>query len=149
MPAVETRTDRPRRLTRRACAALIALPLAALGISACGTQGIQLSKSNPDYAGAVIFRDHCAGCHTLGVVGAEGSATSIQNRVRTNAPNFNYRKETVEQALYAIRNGGFSGEVMPENVVVGQQAQEVARFLAKYSGLQAPKEPGQSAEAAK
>jgi mono/diheme cytochrome c family protein len=130
--------------------AAVAVSLAAaIGISACGTQGISLSKSNPDYAGAVIFRDHCSGCHTLGVVGAEGSATSIQNRVKTNAPNFNFRKETVEDVLYAIRNGGFSGEVMPENVVVGKQAQEVAEFLSKYSGLQAPKEPGESAEASK
>jgi mono/diheme cytochrome c family protein len=137
----------PRRA--RAASMLVALPLAALGISACGTQGISLSKSNPDYSGAVIFRDHCSGCHTLAVVGAEGSATSIQDRVKTNAPNFNFRKETVEQVLYAIRNGGFSGEVMPENVVVGKQAQEVAQFLSKYSGLQAPKEPGQSAEAPK
>jgi mono/diheme cytochrome c family protein len=134
---------------RRAASALIALPLAALGISACGTQGISLSKSNPDYSGAVIFRDHCSGCHTLAVVGAQGSATSIQNRVKTNAPNFNFRKETVEEVLYAIRNGGFSGDVMPENVVVGKQAQQVAEFLSKYSGLQAPKEPGQSTEAQK
>lgn len=133
----------------RALAALLALPLAALGISACGTQGISLSKSNPNYSGAVIFRDHCSGCHTLGVAGAQGSATSIQNRVKTNAPNFNYRKETVEEVLYAIRNGGFSGDVMPENVVVGKQAQQVAEFLSKYSGLKAPKEPGQSAEASK
>lgn len=135
------------RRRRRAGAALVALPLAAIGIGACGSQGISLSKSNPDYAGAVIFRDHCSGCHTLGVVGAQGSATSIQNRVKTNAPNFDYRKETVEQVLYALRNGGFSGEVMPINVVVGKQAQEVAEFLSKYSGLKAPKEPGQSAEA--
>jgi mono/diheme cytochrome c family protein len=150
MPARMSAPRNPGRLRRRrAASALLALPLAALGISACGTQGISLSKSNPDYAGAVIFRDHCSGCHTLAVVGAQGSATSIQNRVKTNAPNFNFRKETVEEVLYAIRNGGFSGDVMPENVVVGKQAQEVAQFLSKYSGLQAPKEPGQSAEAPK
>ena len=43
--------------------------------------------------------------------------------------------------LYAIRNGGFSGAIMPQNIVVGDDAQEVAQFLAKYSGLQAPKVP--------
>jgi mono/diheme cytochrome c family protein len=150
MPARMSAPRNPGRLRRRrAASALLALPVAALGISACGTQGISLSKSNPDYAGAVIFRDHCSGCHTLAVVGAQGSATSIQNRVKTNAPNFNFRKETVEEVLYAIRNGGFSGDVMPENVVVGKQAQEVAQFLSKYSGLQAPKEPGQSSETQK
>ncbi len=85
----------------------------------------------------MLFRDHCSGCHTLAVVGAEGSATSISNRVKTNGPNFNIRKENVEQVLYAIRNGGFSGAIMPENIVVGEDAQAVAEFLAKYSGLQA------------
>jgi mono/diheme cytochrome c family protein len=134
-------------------AKIIATAAAALGaaaaLSACGTQSIQLSKSNPDYAGAVIFRDHCSGCHTLGVVGAEGSAQSVPDRVKTNAPNFDFRKENVQQVLYAIRNGGFSGEVMPINVVVGKQAQQVAEFLAKYSGLEAPKVPGEGGEAAK
>jgi mono/diheme cytochrome c family protein len=113
----------------------------ALLLGACGSQGIQLPKSSPYYRGAVLFRDHCAGCHTLGVVGAEGSATNISNRVKTNGPNFDFRKENVEQVLYALRNGGFSGDIMPENVLVGENAQAVAAFLAKYAGLQAEKVP--------
>jgi mono/diheme cytochrome c family protein len=123
-------------------AATIALTLgSAAGLVACGTQGIQVSKSSSYYKGAVLFLDHCSGCHTLAVVGAEGSATSIKDRLRTNGPNFNVRKENVEQVLYAIRNGGFSGAVMPENILVGSDAREVAAFLAKYSGLQAQKVP--------
>ncbi|HWX88439.1 MAG TPA: hypothetical protein VNX67_09705, partial [Solirubrobacteraceae bacterium] len=70
-----------------------------------------------------------------------GSATSIKDRVKTNGPNFNIRKENVEQVLYAIRNGGFSGAIMPENLVVGDDAQDIARFLARYSGLQAQHVP--------
>ena len=89
----------------------------------------------------MIFRDHCSGCHTLAVVGAEGSATSIKDRLKTNGPNFNFRKENDEQVLYAIHNGGFSGAIMPENIVLGTEAHEVAKFLAKYSGLQAQKVP--------
>ena len=54
----------------------------------------------------------------------------------TNGPNFNIRKENAEQVLFAIRNGGFSGAIMPENIVVGNEAQEVAQFLAAYSGKQ-------------
>ena len=88
-----------------------------------------------------MFREHCSGCHTLGVAGAQGSATSITNRVKTNGPNFNIRKEQVEQVLYAMHNGGFSGAIMPQNIVVGQQAQQVAEFLAKYSGRR-PERPG-------
>ena len=116
---------------------------AALGLAACGfgEQGISVSQSSPNYQGAAAFATHCSGCHTLAVVGAEGSATEISNRVKTNGPNFNIRKENVEQVLYAIRNGGFSGAIMPENVVVGEDAQAVANFLAKYSGLKAEKVP--------
>jgi mono/diheme cytochrome c family protein len=119
----------------------IALLACATVLGACGSQGIQLAKTSPYYRGAMLFRDHCSGCHTLAVVGAEGSATVISNRLRTNGPNFNIRKEDVEQVLYAIRNGGFSGAIMPENVVVGEDAQAVAAFLAKYSGLKAQKVP--------
>jgi mono/diheme cytochrome c family protein len=123
-----------------AATATLALACAA-GLGACGSQGIQVAKTSPYYRGAVLFRDHCSGCHTLSVVGAQGSATSVNNRVRTNGPNFNFRKENVEQVLYAIRNGGFSGAIMPENIVLGEDAQAVASFLAQYSGRQAQKVP--------
>jgi mono/diheme cytochrome c family protein len=129
-----------RKPARLAFLATLALACAA-ALSACGSQEIKLAKTNPDYKGAVLFLDHCSGCHTLAVVGAEGSATSISNRVKTNGPNFNIRKENVEQVLYAIRNGGFSGAIMPENVLVGEDAQDVAKFLAAYSGLEAEKVP--------
>jgi mono/diheme cytochrome c family protein len=130
---------RPSR-TRLAATTMVALGCAA-ALSACGSQEIKLAKTSPYYKGAVLFLDHCSGCHTLAVVGAEGSATAISNRVKTNGPNFNIRKENVEQVLYAIRNGGFSGAIMPENVVVGEDAQAVAKFLAAYSGLKAEKVP--------
>ncbi|MCW3026454.1 MAG: hypothetical protein JWM29_1886 [Solirubrobacterales bacterium] len=125
----------------RVAATTMVLFACAAVLGACGSQGIKVAKSSPYHHGAVLFRDHCSGCHTLSVVGAQGSATNIANRVKTNGPNFNIRKENVEQALYAIRNGGFSGAIMPENIVVGPNAQAVASFLARYSGVQAQKVP--------
>ena len=125
----------------RPLAAIAMLVLAGVALGACGSQGIQVPKTSPYYRGAVLFLDHCSGCHTLSVVGAEGSATSIKDRLKTNGPNFNFRKENVEQVLYAIRNGGFSGAIMPENVVVGDNATDIAEFLSHYSGLQAQKVP--------
>jgi hypothetical protein len=125
----------------KAAATLLVLLVCASAVGACGSQGVSIAKNSPYHRGAILFRDHCSGCHTLSVVGAEGSATSIANRVKTNGPNFNIRKENAEQVLYAIRNGGFSGAIMPENIVVGKEAQEVAAFLARYSGLQKQKVP--------
>src|SRR5215469_18344619 len=121
----------------KAAAISMLLLVCAAAVGACGSQEVSVAKTSPYYSGAVLFRNHCSGCHTLSVVGAQGSATSIGNRVKTNGPNFNIRKENVEQVLYAIRNGGFSGAIMPQNIVVGQEAQEVAQFLAAYSGKQA------------
>jgi hypothetical protein len=123
-------------------AATTMILLACAGaLGACGSQGIQVARTSPYHHGAVLFRDHCSGCHTLSVVGAQGSATSIGNRIKQNGPNFNIRKENIEQALYAIRNGGFSGAVMPQNIVVGPDAQAIATFLEKYSGRQAKTVP--------
>lgn len=122
-------------------ASLAAGAAACVVLGACGSQGDQVAKTSPYYSGSVLFHDRCSGCHTLSVVGAEGSATSIKDRVKTNGPNFNIRKENVEQVLYAIRNGGFSGAIMPENIVVGEDAQKVAEFLAHYSGAQAQHVP--------
>jgi mono/diheme cytochrome c family protein len=129
------------RVRAKIAATATILLAAALALGACGSQGIGIAKSSTSYRGAVLFRDHCSGCHTLSIVGAQGSATSIKNRVRTNGPNFNIRKENVEQVLYAVRNGGFSGAIMPENIVLGNDAQAIAEFLAKYSGSQAQQAP--------
>ena len=50
-----------------------------------------------------------------------------------------------EDVLYAIRNGGFSGAIMPANVVVGSDAQDVALFLERYAGSKSPSQSTGSA----
>jgi mono/diheme cytochrome c family protein len=124
------------RVRAKIAVTITVLLVSALALSACGSQGVGVAKTSPYYRGAVLFREHCSGCHTLSIVGAQGSATSIKNRVRTNGPNFNIREEKPEQVLYAIENGGFSGAIMPENIVLGDDAKAVAQFLGKYSGSQ-------------
>jgi mono/diheme cytochrome c family protein len=125
----------------KAAATLLALLGCAVIFGACGSQGVDVATTSPYHRGAVLFRDHCSGCHTLSVVGAQGSATSIANRIPTNGPNFNIRKENTGQVLFAIRNGGFSGAIMPQNIVVGKEAEEVAQFLAAYSGKERQEVP--------
>jgi mono/diheme cytochrome c family protein len=115
---------------------LLAAPLlvAALAVGACGTEGIQLAENDPNYEGARLFDENCAGCHTLSTVGSHGSTTNVSSRELKDGPNFDERQETVEDVLYAIRNGGFSSGPMPQNIVTGEDAQKVAEFVAKYSG---------------
>jgi mono/diheme cytochrome c family protein len=122
------------------------LAAAALALGACGEEGIQLSENDPNYRGAQLFNENCAGCHTLTAAGAQGSATDVGSRERKDGPNFDDRKETVESVLYAIRNGGFSSSPMPQNLVTGEDAQAVAEFVAKYSGSANSSQPSNSGE---
>ena len=119
--------------------------LAATALAGCGTEKIDLDSGDQANArlveGAKLFQDRCAGCHTLAEAGAQGSATNVRDRERVDGPNFNTRPEQRDAILYAIRNGGFSGAIMPENIVVGEDAEKVAEFLAKYAGRDAEKPP--------
>jgi mono/diheme cytochrome c family protein len=113
----------------------VALAPLALLLAGCGEHGIQIAESDPEnLEGAQIFYEHCAACHSLSEAGGEGSSTRVNDREYKDGPNFNQRKEQVDQILYAIRNGGFSSGPMPQNIVVGEDAEKVARFVAKYSG---------------
>jgi mono/diheme cytochrome c family protein len=106
------------------------LALAALA-SACGSEGVQVNDR-----GAQLFAERCAGCHTLTAAGTHGSVGE-----RISGPNLNFRKETKTTVLYAIRNGGFSGAIMPQNIAVGKDALDVAAFVAKYAGTKAKSPP--------
>jgi mono/diheme cytochrome c family protein len=134
-----------RRPGRPRTTLAIVFAATAVGVTACGEKGIQLSSSDPDYEGAKIFQQHCSGCHTINAAGTEGSAVDANNREIVDGPNFNQRKEEKDQVLYAIRNGGFSSGPMPQDIVVGEAADKVADFVAKYSGDDIPSnvpEPG-------
>ena len=111
---------------------------AALGLSACGFGEEGISVSKDDQNGAVLFSTHCSGCHTLGAAGTQGSGNRGE---RTQGPNLDQRTETYDDALFAIQNGGFSGAIMPQNIVVGDEAEEVAKFVAKYAGSEAEESP--------
>ena len=123
--------------TRRRVLAAASILAIGAGVTACGSEDVSptVKKDDPAIArGADLFAERCAGCHTLDVVGAQGGATLIKDRERVDGPNFNVRRETTDSVLYAIRNGGFSGAIMPENIVVGREADDVAAFLSKYAG---------------
>lgn len=124
---------------RPALITVIAL-LAAFGLAACGfgEEGVSVSENDPNHEGAVLFATHCSGCHTLSAAGTQGSGNRGQ---RTQGPNLNQRTETYDDALFAIQNGGFSGAIMPQNIVVGDEAEAVARFVAKYAGGEAEESP--------
>jgi mono/diheme cytochrome c family protein len=132
-----------------------ALVCALLVVALAGCGG-EIEVSNDESAsvksGADLFYERCSGCHSLDAANSYGSKASgqLEGGEISNGPNFNIRKETKDDVLFAIRNGGFSGQIMPANIVVGEDAQKIAEFLAKYSGKESGgedvTESGQSAQ---
>jgi mono/diheme cytochrome c family protein len=139
----------PRSMPRR----LLLIVLPALLLAACGSNDYGVSKFGDDgpqkvapalARGEKIFNQRCGGCHTFDTSGTEGSAVRANSREYKDGPNFNVRREKYPDVLYAIHNGGFSSGPMPQNIVVGHDAEIVACFVATYSGKKAvqPPSPG-------
>ena len=123
---------RPRIRPRIAILACLALALVA--VSGCAQGSVDVDDQNRE--GAQLFYENCSGCHTLKKANSYGSKPEGQlaGGERSNGPNFNVRRVSEDDALFAIRNGGFSGAIMPANIVTGEDAEKVATFLAKYAG---------------
>jgi mono/diheme cytochrome c family protein len=117
-------------ILRTLAAALVAGAL----LTGCETEKIEADSAHEQ--GAQLFNERCSGCHSLDAAAAQGSKPEgqVSGGERTNGPNFNTRHVAKDDALFAIRNGGFSGAIMPANIVVGDDAERVAEFLDKYSG---------------
>ncbi len=102
------------------------------GLGACGSQAIEVDGADPQVQhGAELFAERCSGCHTLEAAGTQGSGNRT---LKQQGPDLDERVVTAEDALFAIRNGGFSGAIMPQNIIVGADAEDVAAFIAAYSG---------------
>jgi mono/diheme cytochrome c family protein len=123
----------------RGAALLIAIVGTAAAVG-CGSEGIDVSDDDSAAVkeGAQLFAERCSGCHTLSAAGTQGSANRSE---RVQGPDFDQRTETVDDVIFAIRNGGFSGAIMPQNIVVGEDAQKVAEFVAKYAGKDVTEQP--------
>ena len=133
--------SRPRSVSP-ARAALLAL-VAAASLAAAGCGG-EVTVEDDSRTAATLFNERCSGCHSLESANAYGSKPigQLEGGERTNGPNFNVRKVARDDVLYAIRNGGFSGAIMPANIVTGQDAETLAGFLEEYSGAERTSQAG-------
>ncbi len=117
----------------------IALPLVMLhgNVANASKQvgGVRLTAEAK--TGRLLFGEHCAVCHTLGAANAIGKV----------GPNLDLLRPDRTTVLHTIANGclpNASGAdqsetclgygVMPSEVVTGQDAQDVASFVAEAAG---------------
>jgi len=119
----------------------LAIVAAAVVLTACGTESVSVTSPESE-EGAVIFTEHCGGCHTMTPAGTQGSGNRA---LRVQGPNLDQRAVSYDDALFAIHNGGASGAVMPQNIISGEDAEKVAQFIDDYSGTQVEDAPVPSA----
>ena len=72
---------------------------------------------------AELFVGNCGVCHTLRPPGTTGTA----------GPNLNRLRPTAARVRAAIANGGRGSGLMPPGILVGRDAERVARFVARAS----------------
>lgn len=104
----------------------------ALFVAGCGTGG-KATGAGDQQNGQRLYQAKCAGCHVLAAAGSQG----------TTGPN-------LDDAFRAVRQQGFAESTienvvllqirqpsppMPDDLVTGQDAQDVAAFVAATAGV--------------
>jgi mono/diheme cytochrome c family protein len=85
--------------------------------------GVKLTAAQEH--GRELFKERCATCHTLAAANAVGKV----------GPNLDQLHPPKALVIDAIRKGRARGQgQMPANLVDGQDAQQVAAFVAKVAG---------------
>ncbi|HKD94890.1 MAG TPA: c-type cytochrome [Gaiellaceae bacterium] len=136
------------------------LVAAALLVAGCGTGGVASAGARPDTAnGETLFKANCAACHTLAAAGTTGTIGPNLDNAFAGDVSQGYPQSSIENVvLDQIRLGSgivtktyttskdfinqhcendqtkCEGTAMPANIVKGQDAIDVAAYVASVAG---------------
>jgi cbb3-type cytochrome c oxidase subunit III len=117
------------------------LAAAALIAGGCGTGG-KATSSGDQTNGKKLFTAKCAGCHVLAAAGAKGTVGPSLDDAFAGSRAQGFKQSTIQNVvLLQIRE---ASKPMPTNLVTGQDAVDVAGYVAAVAGTNA-KPPVQSA----
>jgi len=111
-----------------------ALPLlsALLLLAGCGTGGKAPSTGGDQANGAKLFKSTCGGCHVLAAAGTQGTTGPNLDDAFSGSKKQGFKLSTIENVvLDQIREANLP---MPKNLVRGQDAVDVAAYVAAVSG---------------
>ena len=125
-------------------------------VAGCGTGGVASAGSRPDlHNGQTLFTANCAYCHTLQAANAHGQIGPNLDDAFATARQEGYADSSIENVvLDQIRLGSGSiatytapakagkgltpQQTMPANIVKGQDAIDVAAYVASVAGAGGP-----------
>jgi cbb3-type cytochrome c oxidase subunit III len=115
----------------------ILLLLGALALLAgCGTGGKASSSGVDQTSGQKLFQAKCGGCHVLAAAGTQGTTGPNLDDAFGPSRKQGFKDSTIQNVvLDQIRQ---PSPPMPKNLVTGQDAQDVAAFVASVAGKGAP-----------
>jgi cbb3-type cytochrome c oxidase subunit III len=130
---------------RAVLAALGGAGVAAL-LAACGTGGISAGPADLQN-GKKLFQAKCAGCHALAAVGSPGGVGPNLDDAFAQARADGYKESAIRNIVHdqikypgqyatAQNNPNYLVANMPPNLVKGQDADDVAAFVAANAGVQ-------------
>jgi cbb3-type cytochrome c oxidase subunit III len=120
----------------------------AIALAACGTGGISKGAADVENGKKLFLgKGQCAGCHTLAAAGSTGTIGPNLDDAFAEARANGYKESAIrnivhEQIKYpgqyevAQKNPSFLQANMPANLLRGQDAEDVAAFVAANAGLQ-------------
>jgi cbb3-type cytochrome c oxidase subunit III len=118
----------------------------AFALAACGTGGIAAGTADQDN-GKKLFQEKCAGCHALAAVGSAGGIGPNLDDSFAQARADGYKESAILNIVHdqirfagqyptAQNNPEYLKANMPANLVKGQDAEDVAAFVAANAGVQ-------------
>jgi cbb3-type cytochrome c oxidase subunit III len=121
--------DRKRRLGRGGAAVLLCAT--ALLSAGCGTGGIV--KGGDASTGKQLFVAKCGGCHALADAGTNGAVGPNLDDAFAYDRQQGYEDSTIEQVVRDQIE--IAGGRMPKNIYTGQNADDVAAYVASVAGV--------------
>ena len=125
--------------------AALGVGAAALTLSACGTGG-KVSATADVNNGRALFQQKCAGCHALSAVGSSANVGPNLDDAFAQARADGFKESAIANIVHdqirfpgqyatAQNNPAFLQANMPANLVKGQDADDVAAFVAANAGV--------------
>ncbi|MFL5969135.1 MAG: c-type cytochrome [Gaiellaceae bacterium] len=118
----------------------------ALALSACGTGGISTGAADQDN-GKKLFQAKCGGCHSLAAAGTSGEIGPNLDDSFAQAQADGYKESAIRNIVHdqikypgqystASDDPDYLTANMPANLVKGQDAEDVAAYVAANAGTQ-------------
>jgi cbb3-type cytochrome c oxidase subunit III len=117
----------------------------AVALAACGTGG-KVSASADLQNGRTLFQQKCAGCHTLEAAGSSATIGPNLDAAFAQARADGFKESAIANIVHdqirfpgqystAQNNPNYLNANMPANLVKGQDADDVAAFVAANAGV--------------